>query len=87
MATGTEILLKSMGLGDAMKAVNELVASGAINKILAFSDNVEGMRRTLAAIQERMDNGHAVAPCPYCRRIIDGDDGNASRVFEGSSSD
>ena len=71
MATGTEMLLKSMGLGDAMKAVKDLVESGALTKILTFADSVDAMRAKIEELGRIITNGQHAKSCPHCGGAIE----------------
>ena len=44
---GMEMMLKAMGLQDAMKGVEDLVKSGVIQKITAFADDAEELKRDI----------------------------------------
>lgn len=85
MATGAEILLKSMGLGDAMAGVKALIDSGALQRIVKFSDEVEAMRATLARIEGRLNGG--IETCSHCGRDINRDGGNHTRMLEAPRAD
>lgn len=47
-----EIMLRSMGMGDAMDAAGKLARSGAIEKLIAFADELTELRREVAQLTE-----------------------------------
>jgi hypothetical protein len=49
MATGIEMMLKSLGLGEVIGEMKKLADSGAVEKILAFAEGAD-------MIVERLDN-------------------------------
>ena len=42
-----EIMFKSLGLGDAMAGVDRLIQSGAIDKVVKFSDDAEAIKQEI----------------------------------------
>jgi hypothetical protein len=48
MASGPEMLLRSLGLGEGMDQIKKLVDQGALEKILAFANNLQ-------ALQDKID--------------------------------
>ena len=51
---GMELMLKSLGLGDAMKGVDQLMKAGAIEKVMRFADEAEQINRRLERIESEL---------------------------------
>lgn len=49
---GTEMLLKSMGLGDVIDMAKQFATDGTLQKILTFADNLEALNAKLEKIVE-----------------------------------
>lgn len=49
--SGMEVMLRSMGLGDALDGVKELAQNGTLAKIVAFAERAEGIERELREIK------------------------------------
>lgn len=54
-ASGMEIMLKSMGMGEVIEAAKALANAGTLEKILKFADEVEGINEKLAIILDKLD--------------------------------
>lgn len=53
---GMEMMLKSLGLGEAIEAAQKLVASGALDKILVFANNLDKYTALMEKIGNDYDN-------------------------------
>ena len=53
--SGMEAMFRSLGLGEVLDAANQLAASGAIPKIIAFADSVGPIAIQLARIETKLD--------------------------------
>lgn len=79
-----QTVLKSMGLGDAFDGVQKLIASGAIEKIIAFADNVQVINDRLASIERELAALRNVfASSEYAADIRSGNVGDASGDVDG----
>lgn len=52
--SGMESMLRSLGLGEVLDAANELAKSGAVQKVIAFSEQAELINAKLDAICSRL---------------------------------
>lgn len=60
--SGMEIMLRSMGLGQALDAIKMLIEQGALDKIMKFADDVEKLQRSVDELRaqiEAMRGDHA----------------------------
>lgn len=57
-----EIMLRSMGLGEAMDAAGKLARSGAIEKLIAFADELGELRREVAELKRIIQDGASTQP-------------------------
>lgn len=79
-----QAMLKSMGLGDAFDGVQKLIASGAIEKIITFADNVQVINDRLAAIERELAALRSILPsCEYTTDIRSGNVGDAGGNVDG----
>ena len=54
--SGTEALLKSLGLGEIIEAAKGFANAGTMQKILDFANNVEGLPQAVEDIRNRLDS-------------------------------
>lgn len=52
--SGVEMMLRSMGLGEAIDATKTLIESGAIKDFLEFVRDVKGLRRDIADMRREI---------------------------------
>lgn len=60
-ASGMEMMLRSMGLGEIIEAAKQLATNGTVERILQFADQVGELNERLARI-ERLLDGRAGGP-------------------------
>lgn len=72
MATGIEMLIttlvKSLKLDNELAAVRQLVASGQLDKIIRFADQLENLNNNIEALRDDMRELKAGAGSVDCRR-------------------
>jgi hypothetical protein len=51
---GMELMAKSFGLGPALDGVKQLVASGALEKVVQFADEIKILNERIAASEEQI---------------------------------
>jgi hypothetical protein len=56
-ASGIELMLRSMGMGEAMDAAKQLATNGTIQKIIAFVDGIGEMNERLERIERYVAAG------------------------------
>lgn len=54
--SGMEVMLRSMGLGEALDGVKELAQNGTLAKIVAFAERAEGIEQELREIKDAIRN-------------------------------
>lgn len=54
--SGPELMLRQFGLGDVIEAAKQLAGSGSIQKIMAFSDALPELMKTLGEINGRLEH-------------------------------
>jgi hypothetical protein len=58
---GMEMALRGMGLGSVLDAAKQLAESGAVGKLIAFADEMEGLRDAIKRIEAAQ-----AGPCAQC---------------------
>ncbi len=48
---GMQMMLKSMGLGEAFEGVQKLVASGALDKVISFADEIGELNERIGKLE------------------------------------
>lgn len=53
--SGMESMLRSLGLSEVLDAANALAKSGAVQRVVVFADQVEGMNARQERIERKLD--------------------------------
>ena len=79
-ANGMEIMLRSMGLSQVVEAAQQLASSGAIERILKFSNEVGEINDTLRHMQRQLDAIGGAVACPHCGHSEPGGPGGVEQL-------
>ena len=82
--TGTEIMLKSMGLGEVLNAAKMFANADTMNKILKFADDVERLNDEIRRLCDRFDRFEASLGLPGDEILARSDAGSGSDAPAGS---
>lgn len=71
-ASGPEMMLRSLGLGEVLDAAKKMAEGGAIEKLLAFVDGIDDLNATLGRIEQNQRRLLQLAGQPLDVEVIEG---------------